>query len=53
MGTFNDIVTYNCAEITEYTASDETAVCNLASINMKKYIRDGKINKELLREAVH
>lgn len=29
-----------CAEIVEYTAPDEIAVCNLASINLQKFITD-------------
>jgi hypothetical protein len=54
MGTFNDIVTYNCAEIVEYTSPEETAVCNLASLNMKKYVSVlGEINRDLLRKSVH
>jgi ribonucleoside-diphosphate reductase alpha subunit len=28
-----------CCEIMEYTAPDETAVCNLASINLSKFVR--------------
>ena len=31
-----------CTEIIEYTAPDETAVCNLASIALPKYVKDGK-----------
>ena len=28
-----------CTEIVEFTSKDETAVCNLASISLKKYVR--------------
>ena len=31
-----------CTEIIEYTSPDETAVCNLASISLKKFIRNKK-----------
>jgi ribonucleotide reductase alpha subunit len=31
-----------CCEIAEYTAPDETAVCNLASVALPKYVVDGK-----------
>lgn len=31
-----------CAEIVEYTAPDETAVCNLGSIALSKFVRDDK-----------
>jgi ribonucleoside-diphosphate reductase alpha chain len=33
-GIFNGILTGNCTEIIEYSAPDETAVCNLASISL-------------------
>eukprot|EP00948_MAST-09A_sp_MAST-9A-sp1_P003131 g3131.t1 len=29
-----------CTEIIEYTAPDEVAVCNLASINLQKFVKD-------------
>ena len=37
-----------CTEILEYTAPDEVAVCNLASISLPMFIEDGKFNHELL-----
>ena len=37
-GIFNGILTGNCTEILEYTDKDETAVCNLASIALPKYV---------------
>ena len=39
-----------CTEIIEYTAPDEVAVCNLASIALPKYVRDGKFDFERLVE---
>jgi ribonucleoside-diphosphate reductase alpha subunit len=31
-----------CTEIVQYTNADETAVCNLASISLKQFVRDDK-----------
>jgi ribonucleoside-diphosphate reductase alpha subunit len=40
-----------CTEIIEYTDKDETAVCNLASIALPKYVRDnGTFDYEKLHE---
>jgi ribonucleotide reductase alpha subunit len=39
-----------CAEIIEYSASDETAVCNLGSLALPKFIVDGVFNFDLLRK---
>jgi ribonucleoside-diphosphate reductase alpha chain len=38
MGIFNGILTGQCTEIVEYTDKDETAVCNLASIALPKFV---------------
>jgi ribonucleoside-diphosphate reductase alpha chain len=35
---FNGILTGNCTEIMEYSAPDETAVCNLASLALPAYV---------------
>ena len=40
-----------CTEIIEYTAPDETAVCNLASIALPKYVKDGKYDYEELHRV--
>ena len=37
-----------CTEIIEYTAPDEVAVCNLASIALPKFVIDGKFDHEKL-----
>ena len=37
-----------CTEIIEYTAPDEVAVCNLASIALPKFVTDGKFDHEKL-----
>ena len=37
-----------CTEIMEYTAPDEVAVCNLASIALPKFVIDGKFDHEKL-----
>jgi ribonucleoside-diphosphate reductase alpha chain len=38
MGVFNGILTGQCTEIVEYSAPDETAVCNLGSIGLPMFI---------------
>lgn len=39
-----------CTEIIEYTSPDEVAVCNLASIALPKFVRDGRFDFERLHE---
>lgn len=39
-----------CAEIIEYTAPDEIAVCNLASIALPRFVKDGEFDHEKLFE---
>ncbi len=41
-----------CTEILLNTSADETAVCNLGSINLAAHIKDGAINEELLARTV-
>ena len=41
-----------CTEITLNTSKDETAVCNLGSINMATHIKKGILDKRLLQETV-
>lgn len=40
-----------CAEILEYTSQDEIAVCNLASIALPEYIRNGEFDFEELHRV--
>lgn len=42
-----------CTEILEYTAADEVAVCNLASIALPKFITDGAFDHERLFEVAY
>ena len=44
-----------CTEIVEYTAEDEVAVCNLASIALPKFVNmeDGTFNHEKLYEVTY
>lgn len=42
-----------CTEIMEYTAPDEVAVCNLASLALPKYVKDGKFDHERLFEVTY
>ena len=39
-----------CTEIIEFTSPEETAVCNLGSLALPKFVVDGKFNFELLRK---
>lgn len=39
-----------CTEIIEYTSKDEVAVCNLASLALPKFVRDGQFDFEKLFE---
>ncbi|QEE48431.1 ribonucleoside-diphosphate reductase subunit alpha [Flavobacterium alkalisoli] len=40
-----------CTEIMEYTAPDEVAVCNLASISLPMFVEEGKFNHDYLYEV--
>lgn len=40
-----------CTEIIEYTAEDEVAVCNLASIALNQFVNDGKFDHQKLYEV--
>lgn len=40
-----------CTEIMEYTAEDEVAVCNLASLALPKFVVDGKFDHKRLYEV--
>lgn len=42
-----------CTEIMEYTAPDEVAVCNLASLALPKYVKDGKYDFDKLFEVTY
>lgn len=41
-----------CTEIIEYSAPDETAVCNLASLCLPKFVKGGKFDHKALGEVV-
>lgn len=41
-----------CTEITLNTSAEETAVCNLGSVNLAQHIRDGKLDVEMLAETI-
>lgn len=41
-----------CTEILLNTSKQETAVCNLGSINLKEHVKDGKIDEERLKETI-
>ncbi|MFN6962406.1 MAG: ribonucleoside-diphosphate reductase subunit alpha [Pyrinomonadaceae bacterium] len=41
-----------CTEIIEVTSNDETAVCNLGSINVARYVKDGAVDYAKLHSNV-
>lgn len=41
-----------CTEITLNTSAEETAVCNLGSVNLTKHIIDGKLDHALLARTI-
>ena len=49
-GVFNGILTGNCTEIMEFTSPEETAVCNLGSLALPRFIEDGVFNFDKLRK---
>lgn len=53
-GTSNEVVHLSnlCTEIIEVTSENETAVCNLGSINLARYVVDGQIDYEKLAKNV-
>jgi ribonucleoside-diphosphate reductase alpha chain len=42
-----------CTEIIEYTAPDEIAVCNLASIALPRFVEDGKFDHQKLFDITY
>ncbi|GAA4831889.1 ribonucleoside-diphosphate reductase subunit alpha [Algivirga pacifica] len=40
-----------CTEIIEYTSEDETAVCNLASLSLPKFVHNGTFDHQKLYEV--
>ena len=40
-----------CTEIVEYTAPDEVAVCNLASIGLPMFVQDGEFDHNMLMKV--
>ena len=41
-----------CTEITLNTSAEETAVCNLGSVNLERHIIDGKLDDDMLAQTV-
>ena len=42
-----------CTEIVEYTSKDEVAVCNLASLALPKYVKDGEFDHQKLFDVTY
>jgi ribonucleotide reductase alpha subunit len=51
MGIFNGVLTGNCTEIMEVSKPDETAVCNLASLSLPAFVKDGEFDFDKLCEV--
>ncbi len=51
-GVFNGILTGNCTEIIEYSSPTETAVCNLASMSLPAFVKDGSFDFAEFRRVV-
>jgi ribonucleoside-diphosphate reductase alpha chain len=53
-GTSNEAVHLSnlCTEIIEVTSENETAVCNLGSLNLARYVVDGQVDYEKLAKNV-
>ena len=51
-GIFNGILTGQCAEIMEYSDTEEYAVCTLASVGLPKFVEDGVFNYDKLIEVM-
>ena len=45
-GIFNGIITGQCNEIVEYSDTNETAACNLASIALSNFVRNKQIDSD-------
>ncbi|MDR0996700.1 MAG: ribonucleoside-diphosphate reductase subunit alpha [Zoogloeaceae bacterium] len=41
-----------CTEITLNTSADETAVCNLGSVNLPAHLKDGQLDVDKLRQTI-
>jgi ribonucleoside-diphosphate reductase alpha chain len=41
-----------CTEITLNTSADETAVCNIGSLNISRHIKNGALDQDLLHDTV-
>lgn len=41
-----------CTEITLNTSEEETAVCNLGSVNLARHVNQGKVDYELLAQSI-
>ena len=42
-----------CTEIVEYTAPDEVAVCNLASVALNRFVKDGQFDHKKLYDVTY
>lgn len=52
-GVFNGIITGQCSEIVQYSSPEETATCNLSSIALPKFVKEGKYDFEELKNVAY
>ena len=52
-GLFNGVLTGNCCEIVEYSSPTETAVCNLASLSLPAFVKNGAFDFKQLRKVTN
>jgi ribonucleoside-diphosphate reductase alpha chain len=50
-GIFNGVITGNCTEIMEVSSPHETAVCNLASLCLPTFVKNGEFDLSELRRV--
>ena len=52
-GLFNGVLTGNCCEIVEFSSPTETAVCNLASLSLPAFVKNGAFDFKQLRKVTN
>jgi ribonucleoside-diphosphate reductase alpha chain len=53
MGMFNGVLTGNCTEICEYTDENNVSICNLASVSLPSFIKNGTFDHQLLYDIIY
>jgi ribonucleotide reductase alpha subunit len=53
MGMFNGVLTGQCCEIVEYTDEHNASVCNLSSVSLPSFIKNGAFDHQLLYDITY